>query len=89
MLPKSAAQCLSIAGLLINALGALLLIAFTSPGLDVTKTGESLFTWTNEPPPEQLAANRRKYRRHRAGFKAGVTLLLVGYVLQLVAASLA
>ena len=85
MLAKSSAQCLTVAGLLLNALGACLLVAFTSPGLDVTKTGENMAGWTNSPTPEQRDINIRKYRRHACGFKAGVVLLVVGYVLQLLA----
>lgn len=71
-----------------NAVGAGLLIAFTSPGLDVTKNGEVISKWLTNPTPEQSEKNRRKYRMHKRGFKTGVVLLAVGYVIQLFAAIL-
>lgn len=84
---RSYAQCFNILGLFVSALGAALLILFTSPGLDVTETGEVLGMWKNEKMlPEQRAANVRKYVRHKYGFRGGVVLLTLGYTLQLFAA---
>lgn len=85
LLDKSTIQFINVFGLVLNSVGAGLLIAFTSPGLNVTETGEGLIGWTNSPTPEQRAINLRKYRMHKCGFKAGVVLLAVGYVFQLLA----
>ncbi len=74
---------------MMNAIGASLLITFTSPGLDVTKTGENMVSWASSPTPKQRVANIRKYKKHKFGFKAGLVLLGVGYVLQFVVAILA
>lgn len=82
-------HCINILGLLVNAIGAALLIFFTSPTLDVTENGENYFAWRNDAPsPEVRAANLKKYFRHKYGFKGGVVMLSVGYVLQLIAAVL-
>lgn len=81
-------HCINIAGLIVNAIGAALLIIFTSPSLDVTENGENLMVWKNEPPTPERAANIRKYVKHKYGFKGGVVFLAVGYVLQLIAALL-
>jgi hypothetical protein len=83
---KSVFQCINVLGLALNAIGACLLIAFTSPGLSVTDKGEELVGWTNSPPPEQRAINLRKYRMHKCGFKMGIVLLAIGYIFQLLAA---
>ncbi len=84
---RSYVQSFNILGLLINAIGAALLIKFTNPGLNVTETGEILGMWKNEKiPPELRAANIRKYARHKYGYRGGVVLLTVGYALQLFAA---
>lgn len=74
----------NILGLVINAFGACLLIFFTSPQLDVTATGDNITTWVNnELPSEQRAANLKKYKKHKYGFKGGVIMLTIGYALQL------
>lgn len=85
-LDKSILQFINVSGLAVNAIGAGLLIAFTSPGLNVTETGERLVGWTGSPTPEQRVINLRKYRRNSCGFKVGVVLLAIGYILQLFAA---
>ena len=77
---------LNLAGLGLNAIGALLLVLFTSSNLDVTKTGESFISFFNSPPPEQRTANLKRHCRHSRGFKIGFWLLLVGYGLQIAAA---
>ena len=83
------AHCVNILGLLVNAIGAALLIFFTSPPLDVTERGESFIAWRNDPPSQDVRAkNLKKYKKHKFGFKGGVILLTVGYVLQLIAAVL-
>lgn len=81
-------HCLNIVGLIINATGTGLLIVFTSPGLNVSEEGESLVGWKNSPNADQRVTNMRKYLKHKYGFKAGVVLLPIGYVFQLIAASL-
>lgn len=78
-------RCINVLGLALNAIGAVLLIVFTSPGLNVTETGEGLIGWINSPTPKQRAINLRRYRIHKYGFKAGVVLLAVGYIFQLFA----
>jgi len=83
------AHCTNIFGLVVNAAGAALLIFFTSPPLDVTESGENFIPWRNDPQsPEQRAANLRKYLKHKYGFKSGVVMLTLGYVLQFIAAIL-
>ncbi len=82
---KSVGHIINVTGLVINMIGALLLVLFTSPNLDVTETGESFVRWTNSPPSDQRVKNRRKYAKHKHGFKAGVVLLTLGYALQVIA----
>jgi hypothetical protein len=82
-------QHLNIIGLIVNAIGAILLIIFTSPPLDVTENGEHYMKWTSDPlSDEQRAANKRKYFWNKFGFKGGVVFLTVGYLIQLWAAVL-
>lgn len=83
---KSCSHIINVAGLFINMIGAGLLILFTRPNLNVTEKGENIVSWSNSPSQEQRVENLRKYRKHKYGFKVGVVLLTLGYVLQLIAA---
>jgi hypothetical protein len=76
---------LNLVGLAVNFVGALLLVFFTSPALMVTKEGKGIVGWTNEPTSQEIEKNKRLYRWHQRGFKGGMLLLCVGFLLQLLA----
>ncbi|HSS46602.1 MAG TPA: hypothetical protein VLL03_04205 [Burkholderiales bacterium] len=76
---------LTLLGLVLNFVGALLLMFFRFPALDVTADGRSLGQWQNEPTPEERSKNLRRYWRNEVATRAGLICLCVGFVFQLLA----
>lgn len=73
----------NLLGLALNFIGALLLVIFRSPGLDVTADGRGIVQWENEPTAESRAKNLRRYWINASATRIGLIFLCVGFLLQL------
>ena len=81
-------QVLNLIGLMINAGGAILLVTFGAPSIGITEGGEQTLTFFGEPASEERQVNLRKRSIHTSGFRIGLALLAVGYIIQMAAAYL-
>jgi hypothetical protein len=75
------ARALGIVGLVLNMIGAGLLLWFPPATRRFTQDGRLVNAWVNNPTPEGL----RGYRRQTRGFLLAIGLLVVGFFLQLLA----
>jgi hypothetical protein len=75
------AHWLALAGLVLNTVGAGLLLWYSPATRRFTKDGREAGTWVNNPTPEGL----RGYRRQMLGFGFAIGSLIAGFFLQLLA----
>ena len=77
------ADLLTLLGMALNFVGALLLVLFRFPALEVTADGRDLGQSHDEPAPEARAKNIRRYWKNELATRAGLICICVGFALQL------
>ena len=75
------ADVLNLLGMILNFVGALLLLLFRIPGLDVTADGRDI--GQGEPTPEARSKNLRRYWKNEMATRAGLICLCIGFALQI------
>ena len=75
----------NLAGLVFCFVGALLLVLFRAPSIELTADGRSLSAAGPEPTAAERAANLRHYWRNAAVTKVALVFLCAGFALQLLA----
>jgi len=70
-------------GLIFAGVGALLLVFFSLPSLDVGPDGESLVGWSSKSADTTIVeCNKQKYKRHKFWSRCGLWVLFAGFALQ-------
>ena len=77
------ADALTLLGMMLNFAGALLLVLFRLPGLEVTADGRSMVPSQGEPAPEERSRNLRRYWKNAVATRIGLICLCLGFALQL------
>lgn len=77
------ADTLTIIGMLLNLVGAILLALHRFPSLEITADGRSMVPAQREPTPEERARNLRRYWRNAVATRAGLICLCIGFAFQL------
>lgn len=78
------ADVLTLLGMVLNFVGALLLVLFRFPALTVTADGRELGPPRGEPMPEARSRNLRRYWKNEIATRAGLICICVGFALQLI-----
>jgi hypothetical protein len=77
------ADALTLLGLMLNFAGALILVLYRFPALEITSDGRSIAPAQDEPTPQERSKNLRRYWRNAVATRAGLLCLCVGFAFQL------